>query len=208
MQLDILVRFHKAVGDVNRIRILSMLARQPLSGSELAERLGLTAATITHHMHKLKNVGIVREKREKNTITFYLAPRELSRLAAGIVTTVLPPGMDVLEEWEVLRGDQHAAKGGYRMDAEKERIIAPFFTPEGKLKQIPAQWKKRLYVLEKLASGLEQGRSYSEREISEYLRGFHEDYATLRREMIMNQIMHRADGIYTLNPPELWKKDA
>ncbi|MBO8165306.1 MAG: metalloregulator ArsR/SmtB family transcription factor [Brevibacillus sp.] len=219
MQLDVLVTFHKAVADVTRIRILSLLATKPMSGSELAERLQLTPATITHHTQKLKKAGLIKEKREKNTITFFLLPRELSRLAAGIVHAVLPPGRKVLEEWEVWRGedqvDAHAQeqaadtskRNEWEVDLtmEKERVIAPFFTADGRLAQIPAQWKKRMYVLEKLVAGLEVGRSYTEKEISDYLKQYHEDYATLRRELIMNQIMYRTKGIYTLNPRELWR---
>ncbi|UFJ40695.1 metalloregulator ArsR/SmtB family transcription factor [Brevibacillus humidisoli] len=213
MQIDILVNFHKAVADVNRIRILSLLANKPMSGSELAERLGITPATITHHTQKLKKAGLIKEKRDKNTITFFLLPRELSRLAAGIVQTVLPDEREVLQEWEVWRGRTEQTGGGAASDSfeevgkemEKERIIAPFFTEDGRLKQIPAQWKKRMLMLERLAAGLEMGRAYSEKEISEYLKQFHEDYATLRREFIMNQIMYRANGIYTLNPRELWR---
>lgn len=205
MQIETLVEFHKAVGDVTRIRILSLLARKPMSGSELAERLGLTPATITHHTQKLKKIGLVKEKRDKNTITFFLLPRELSRYAESLVTTILPSDLPIREEWDIWRGDAAVEEKQALGDGEKERMIAPFFQENGKLKQIPSQWKKRLYALEKLVSGLEYGRTYSEKEISEYLRQYHEDFATLRRELIMNHMMHRADGVYSLNPPELWK---
>lgn len=205
MQIETLVEFHKAVGDVTRIRILSLLARKPMSGSELAERLGLTPATITHHTQKLKKIGLVKEKRDKNTITFFLLPRELSRYAESLVTTILPSDLPIREEWDIWRGDAAVEEKRALGDGEKERMIAPFFQENGKLKQIPSQWKKRLYALEKLVSGLEYGRTYSEKEISEYLRQYHEDFATLRRELIMNHMMHRADGVYSLNPPELWK---
>lgn len=210
MQIETLVEFHKAVGDVTRIRILSLLARKPMSGSELAERLGLTPATITHHTQKLKKIGLVKEKRDKNTITFFLLPRELSRYAESLVTTILPADLPIWEEWEVWRGknsEEPIQEEGENVivNQELERLVAPFFTEDGKLKQIPSQWKKRRLVLEKLISGLEYGRTYTEKEISEFLRHYNEDYATLRRELIMNHIMHRADGIYSLNPAELWK---
>ncbi len=206
MQIDRLVQFHKAVGDVTRIRILSLLARKPMSGSELAERLGLTPATITHHTQKLKSAGIVKEKRDKNTITFFLLPRDLIRHAESIVKTILPDDLPVLDEWQIWRQDEPVKEGDETMvKQEIDRIVEPFFTADGKLKQIPAQWKKRRYVLEKLAAGLQYGVNYTEKEISDYLRHYHEDYATLRRELIMNHIMHRSDGIYSLNPRELWK---
>ncbi|MGC5327751.1 metalloregulator ArsR/SmtB family transcription factor [Brevibacillus sp. SYSU BS000544] len=206
MQIDLLVQFHKALSDVSRIRILALLARKPMSGTELAERLGLTPATITHHTQKLKKVGIVKEKRDKNTITFYLLARELGRYAESTISTIIPADASVLEEWEVRRSDIPDEASEMKMiENDVERIIAPFFMEDGKLKQIPSQWKKRRYVLEKLVASLDFGKQYTEKEISDYLKWYHDDYATLRRELIMNHIMFRENGIYTLNPRELWK---
>lgn len=206
MQIDLLVQFHKALSDVSRIRILALLARKPMSGTELAERLGLTPATITHHTQKLKKVGIVKEKRDKNTITFFLITRELGRYAESTISTIIPADVPALEEWEVRRSDIPDEAGEMKMiENDMERVIAPFFMEDGKLKQIPSQWKKRRYVLEKLVASLDFGKQYTEKEISDYLKWYHDDYATLRRELIMNHIMFRENGIYTLNPRELWK---
>jgi hypothetical protein len=52
--------------------------------------------------------------------------------------------------------------------------------------------------------GLKTGVTYDEREINEYLKQFHEDYATLRRELVMSHFMYRENNKYELNPPELW----
>lgn len=88
----------------------------------------------------------------------------------------------------------------------KESVLKNFFTAEGRLRHIPAQLKKKLIVLEQLASRLDRGRRYAEQEINEFLLQYHEDYATLRREMIMHQFMFREKEIYELNPPEMWTK--
>lgn len=92
------------------------------------------------------------------------------------------------------------------MAAEKMQVIRSFITPDGKLKQIPSQRKKKLIVFEYMVRGLEKGRKYKEQEINEYIRQFHEDYATIRREFIMNHYMYREEGIYELNPEEMWAK--
>jgi hypothetical protein len=57
-----------------------------------------------------------------------------------------------------------------------------------------------------LVKGLEMGKKYTEKEINEYIKKFHDDYATIRRELIIHQFMYRENGIYELNPPELWAK--
>jgi hypothetical protein len=59
-------------------------------------------------------------------------------------------------------------------------------------------------VLEHIVKGLEFGKVYPEKEINEYLKQFFDDYATLRRELIICQFMYRENNLYELNPPELW----
>ncbi|MBL5768742.1 DUF2087 domain-containing protein [Heyndrickxia sporothermodurans] len=89
-------------------------------------------------------------------------------------------------------------------EEEKASIINNFFTRDGKLKNIPAQRKKKLVILAHIVKGLEFGKIYPEKEINEYLKKYHEDYATLRRELIMCQFMYRENNQYEMNPVDLW----
>lgn len=91
-----------------------------------------------------------------------------------------------------------------REEQLRTSVISNFLTNDGRLKVIPAQLKKKLIVLEHMVSKLERGRKYEEREINEYIKQYHEDYATLRREFIMHQFMYREAGIYEVNPQEMW----
>ncbi|BBI33365.1 hypothetical protein KCTCHS21_27640 [Cohnella abietis] len=61
-------------------------------------------------------------------------------------------------------------------------------------------------VLEHLVSKLEKGRKYNEKEINDFIKDFHEDFATIRREFIMHQFMFRENQIYELNPQEMWAR--
>ncbi|WP_066319047.1 metalloregulator ArsR/SmtB family transcription factor [Bacillus sp. FJAT-29814] len=189
MQLNKMVEFHKALGDLNRIRIIGLLKQGPLHGQAIAGKLGLKPPTITHHIAKLREVGLIKERRDKNTIYFSLNTKALEMGAKSILNIGSGGG----EEMEMAVTAE-----------ERESIIKNFFTKEGKLKNYPAQRKKKLVVLEHMLKGLELGRVYSEKEINEYLKQFHEDYATLRRELIMCQFMYRENNQYELNPVELW----
>ncbi|PEC47249.1 metalloregulator ArsR/SmtB family transcription factor [Bacillus sp. AFS096315] len=189
MQLSKIVDFHKALGDLTRVRIIALLQQGHLSGQEIASKLSLKPPTITHHMSKLREVGLIKERRDKNTIYFSLNTKILEMNAKAIFT--VGTGGDSNMEMSVT-------------DSERSSIINNFFTKEGKLKIYPAQRKKKLVVLEHMIKGLEFGRVYQEREINEYLKEFHEDYATLRRELIMCQYMYRENNQYELNPVELW----
>lgn len=85
MQLDRIVQFHKTVGDVTRIRIIALLKSGPLHGQALAGKLGVSAPTITHHMAKLREADLIYERRDKNTIYFYLNEKSLALQAQAIL---------------------------------------------------------------------------------------------------------------------------
>ncbi|KIL39846.1 transcriptional regulator [Gordoniibacillus kamchatkensis] len=88
----------------------------------------------------------------------------------------------------------------------KEAVLRNFFTKDGKLKHLPAQYKKKLIVLERLVSGLEPGKTYAEAEVNDYIQRFHPDFATIRREFIMHQYMFRERERYEVNPREMWTR--
>jgi biotin operon repressor len=189
MQLNKIVDFHKALGDLTRLRIIALLQQGPLHGQAIAGKLGLKAPTITHHMAKLREIGLIKERRDKNTIYFSLNTKILEMNAKAILT--VGTGGEANMEMSVTA-------------EERASIISNFFTKDGKLKNYPAQRKKKLVVLEHMVKGLKFGKVYQEKEINEFLKQFHEDYATLRRELIMCQFMYRENNQYELNPVELW----
>ncbi|AIE61118.1 metalloregulator ArsR/SmtB family transcription factor [Bacillus methanolicus] len=189
MQLSRLVNFHKTLGDPTRIRILALLRHGPLHGQAIAGKLGLKPPTITHHMAKLRDIGLINERRDKNTIYFSLNVKKLEYGATAILNMV----------------SEHQKNEEFKTtEFDRSQVIKNFFTIDGKLKQLPAQRKKKIIVLAHIVKGLKIGVTYDEKEINDYLKQFHEDYATLRRELIMNHFMYRENNKYEMNPPELW----
>jgi hypothetical protein len=51
-------------------------------------------------------------------------------------------------------------------------------------------------ILERLAQEFEVGLRYSEKEVNSLLQTFHPDYAALRRFMVDEGFLSRADGSY------------
>ncbi|CAM4062034.1 metalloregulator ArsR/SmtB family transcription factor [Paenibacillus alkaliterrae] len=196
MQLDKVVAYHKALADATRIKMLIMLAEGELNGQLLAEKLGVTPATITHHATKLREASLINERRDKNTIYFSLNDYFIKSNANAAEQLIYrnagkERGMDHMEE---------------SYERLKIAVIKNFFTADGKLKHMPVQLKKKLIVLQHIVSRLTRGQRYTEKEINQFIKGFHDDFATIRREFIMHQLMFRENGIYELNPPELWTK--
>jgi hypothetical protein len=66
----------------------------------------------------------------------------------------------------------------------------------GRLIQIPAKRKKRLVVLRWLADHFRPAERYSEAQVNDVLRRYHEDVATLRRAMVDEELMQRGSGFY------------
>jgi hypothetical protein len=120
------------------------------------------------------------------------AARALNRLVAGgLLEGAAAKGYEV--RTAVLRA---AAR---RPAAEPEDGGAPVsevvgrFVRGGRLLAIPATRGKRLAVLNHLAGLFEPGRRYREREVNEILRAWHPDYAVLRRYLVDDGFLDRAD---------------
>ena len=189
MQLDKLVNYHKAVGDPTRIRIISLLKKGPLHGQAIAYKLGLQPPTITHHISKLRDVGLVYQRRQGNIIYFYLDSERLEYNSKAILNI----GEESMENQDSKLNDK-----------DKLSIIKSFINSDGTLKQIPSQRKKKNVILAYLIRDLHQGKTYKEKDLNEYIKNYHEDYATIRRELIMQHFMYRQNGEYELNPKEMW----
>ncbi|ELK46063.1 metalloregulator ArsR/SmtB family transcription factor [Halobacillus sp. ACCC02827] len=190
MQLDKMVHFHKAVGDPTRLRIIAMLRQGPLHGQAIAGKLGLKPPTITHHLKKLKDTGMVYARRDKNTVYFHLDEERLKMMS----TAILRIGDDSGWKAQELHVD----------DSDQRKIIRSFITIDGKLKHLPSQLKKKNVVLSYFVKGLKQGEVYEEKDINAYIRTFFDDPATLRREWVMQQFVYRENGKYERNPEAMW----
>jgi ArsR family transcriptional regulator len=76
----------KALGDPARVRIVNVLATnaEPVCGCELIDPLGLAQPTVSHHLHKLLDAGLVaREQRGK--WAYYSLRRDAVEKLAAIV---------------------------------------------------------------------------------------------------------------------------
>ena len=62
----------KAISDPVRREILSMLKGGRKSAGEIAEQFGLTAATVSYHLSKLKAAELIAEEKYKNFIYYSL----------------------------------------------------------------------------------------------------------------------------------------
>ncbi|WP_090641568.1 metalloregulator ArsR/SmtB family transcription factor [Paenibacillus sp. UNC496MF] len=201
MQLDKLVNYHKALADPTRVRMLILLAEGELTGQELAEKLFLSPATITHHAGKLRGVSLIRERRDKNAIYFSLDRYFVKQYEGALQAMLAKPA-----EAEPAKEAEPMDEKNEKNEKLKQSVLRNFFTADGKLKHIPAQLKKKRIVLEHLAERLQEGRSYTEKELNAFIQAYHPDFATIRREFIMHAYLYREREVYERNPREMWER--
>lgn len=68
--LFIVSQTFKALSDPTRIRILHLLSHKEHSVNEIAEKLSLLQSTVSHQLRFLKNLRLVKYRREGTTL-FY-----------------------------------------------------------------------------------------------------------------------------------------
>lgn len=68
--LFIVSQTFKALGDPTRIRILNLLAKKECSVNEIAETLDIRQSTVSHQLRFLKNLRLVKFRRDGTTIYY------------------------------------------------------------------------------------------------------------------------------------------
>ena len=73
---------HKALADVNRLRIVRRLARGEASVSELIDHVGLSQPLVSWHLGRLRLAGLVETRRAGRETLTRLLPDAFKRFAA------------------------------------------------------------------------------------------------------------------------------
>ena len=174
------LKIFKCLSDASRLKIVQSLLQADMYTELLAERLDITPPTVSFHMKKLEDAGLVTARREQ-----YYTVYSLNRALLGLTLSQLAAA-EAPEEDEAQK----------REEEYRQKVIASFFE-YGKLRSIPVQRKKKIICYQKIASAFELGKTYEERELSDVIAGFHEDYCTIRRDMISEGILVREGSKYT-----------
>lgn len=91
--------FHRALADVNRLRIVQRLAQGPATVGELIETVGLSQPLVSWHVSRLKAAGVVETKRTGREVFCQLRPNvfgevaERERILLGVPAPALPAAL-------------------------------------------------------------------------------------------------------------------
>jgi biotin operon repressor len=177
-KFQILLEFFKALADESRLRLIGLLAQGECSVEELASRVDLKEPTVSHHLQRLRNLGLVTLRQEGNSRLYSLCSDALQRLSKEMLALemITAPEADSEARWD-------------------NKVLATFVQGDV-LVSIPASRKKRQVVLHWLVERFSPGQTYTEAEVNRLIQPAHADSATLRRELVASGLLVRQEGCY------------
>ena len=155
------------LAEPDRLRALAAVALGAGTLAEVAERAGLEPRAAARALSRLVAGGLLDGEAGKG----YRVRTEALRAAA------IPPAEAERAEGDESQGDE----------------VLRRFVHNGRLLAMPAAHGKRQVVLDHLAGLFEPGRRYPEPEVNELLGRYHPDYALLRRYLVDDGFLDRAD---------------
>ena len=170
--------FFKALADANRLKIIGLLVEQSLSGEQLAAMLNLRPSTVSHHLALLSELGLVRARAESYYNIYELVTDRLDELGKKFLSL----------------GAISGSTANVDLEAYDRKVVQDYTHEDGRLKIIPGQRKKLEAVLRYILPAFEPGVRYTEKQVNEILSKYHEDTATLRRELVGYRLLQRTGG--------------
>lgn len=173
--LDQLLAFFKALSDANRLKIVGLLAQEEASVEELAAMLDVSASTVSHHLSKLAEIGLVIARADGYYNVYRLETLNLERMARQILAE------DTLPE---------VAKDLDRK-AYDRKVLKTYLNEDGTIRQLPTHQRKLDVILRYIVERFDFDRKFSEKEVNAVIGALHEDVSGLRRDLITTGYLDR-----------------
>ena len=161
------------MGEPDRRRVVAALILHPGALADIVAATGLAPREVVDALDRLVSSGLVEQGSDGTYVVIEETFKQAARSAAP------PP-----------RASQHGDQ-----PEDHQRVLDTAIV-DGRLTKLPAKRTKRLIVLEHLAQSFEPGLRYIERDVNGTLRRFDDDVATLRRYLVDEGFLDRADGEY------------
>ncbi len=75
-----LADFYKVFGDATRVKLLCVLLRAEMCVCDLAQVLGMTQSAISHQLRVLKQMKLVKNRRDGKTVYYSLADDHIQNI--------------------------------------------------------------------------------------------------------------------------------
>ena len=175
---DQFVQFFKVLGEPKRLKIVGLLADKPRTVEQLGALLGVGVSTVSHHLSRLADAGLVSAKSESYYSVYALRTDVLTSMAK-----------ELLKQAEQQRPGTEEGLGEF-----DRKVLGTFTTPEGRITAFPVGEKRFLVLLKHVLNAFEPGVRYTEKRLNQILSNFNEDTARLRRGLVDHRLMAREGG--------------
>lgn len=215
--MDTLSQSFRVLGDATRLRILRLVAQAPLNVTELVSLVGVAQSSVSHHLGKLKGLGLIREERQAGFSYYSLAlDGEDSRW----------PLIRLAQEADDEAGDSARLKDLLRAREDRqalnERLLEPgqswflwagalasllppldvadFGCGTGTLSVAIARWARRVWAIDQNSEALAQAKERAAREGCTNIQFLCEDLHRLslpsgeRDLVVISQSLHHVDS--------------
>lgn len=169
-----IVDFLKAMSDVDRLRIIGILAQGDTKRDDIANQLHIPVRDAFQHLSFLKYVGIVEETDGSYTLNLKKL-EEISR--------------------NQLREEKKEYTPAPDLDEKSRKVLTACLEPDGTIRRLPSQASQLRIILEYLIQAFTPGWNYTEKEVNTIIRRFHVDVSGLRRDLVDAGLLARVrDG--------------
>lgn len=175
----------RALLDPDRLAVIGAVARAPATSARIAAMTGVAGDDVVRTLAPLVQAGLVTRRSTDDGDAYVVDPARWRSVADRLPQE---PPLD--------------PRVGFGMTDDERTVLARFFVGD-RLEALPAQRRKRLVVLERLALEFEAGRRYPEPEVNAVLGRFNPDHSSLRRALVDEGFLDRepattADGRSTV----------
>jgi predicted transcriptional regulator len=174
-QFEPLLAFFKALADANRLKLIGLLAQKESSVEELAAMLGVSASTVSHHLAKLSQIGLVSARAEGYYNIYHLQTDNLEKMSQQLLAKNTLP--DVAKDLD--------------RKAYDRKVLKDYLTEEGTIVQLPTNHRKLDVILRFIAEKFEFNRIYTEKEVNAIIGTLNPDISGLRRDLISVGLLDR-----------------
>jgi ubiquinone/menaquinone biosynthesis C-methylase UbiE/DNA-binding transcriptional ArsR family regulator len=215
--MDVLSQSFRVLGDATRLRILRLVAQAPLNVTELVSLVGVAQSSVSHHLGKLRGLGLIREERQAGYSYYSLALEQ---------DDTRWPLIRLAQEAEDENGDSARLKDLLRAREDRqalnERLLEPgqswflwagalasllppldvadFGCGTGTLSVAIARWARQVWAIDQNPEALEQAKERAARDGRANIHFLREDLHRLslpageRDLIVISQSLHHVES--------------
>ena len=165
---DTLLNFFKALADANRLKLIGLLAAKESSVEELSAVLDVSPSTVSHHLSKLAEIGLVAARADGYYNIYRLETDALETMAKRLLAKETLP--EVAQDLD--------------RKAYDRKILKDYLNEDGTIAQLPTNRRKLEVLLQYIVVRFDIGEVYTEKMVNQVIGDLHEDISGLRRDLI------------------------